>query len=216
MAAPKAFKKNDLNIQYLDIVDEELDIDSAKTISRANMQIDPLGDGIFSVKAGNIEKFQVNIHNFENLYEVIEGTPTAFTSAQAVLDFFFDYVGSGGGTSDNGIFYCEVSYTGNGVSGDAATYTKITINNQEYGVTNALSDFSALESAVNQALSNISGGSVAVLISKSNNGNISGNNGDIKVYLQIIYPSIAIDSASIDLVINGTPQSFAFDKIPNM
>jgi len=88
MAAPKAFKKNDLNIQYLDIVDEELDNDSAKTISRANMQIDPLGDGIFSVKAGNIEKFQVNIHNFENLYQVIEGTPTAFTSAQAVLDFF--------------------------------------------------------------------------------------------------------------------------------
>jgi len=111
---------------------------------------------------------------------------------------------------------CEISYTGNGVSGDSATYTAITINSSTHSSVAALSDFSSLEQDTNQALSEAGGGSVAVLVSKSNNGNISGNNGDIRVYLQIIYPAINISSASIELVINGTPQTFTFDKIPNV
>lgn len=215
MAAPKAFKKNDLNIQYLDIVDEELEIDSAKTISRANMQIDPLGDGMFSIKAGNIEKFQVNIHNFENLYEVIEGTPTAFASAQAVLDFFFDYVGSGSGASDYGVYICEISYNGNDISAMEAYYNAITINGVTHSNNKPLQDFSSLEQDTNQALSEAGGGAVAVLVSKTNEGDIAANGGSIRVYLQIIYPSINITSASIDLVINEVPQTFNFDKIPS-
>jgi len=111
---------------------------------------------------------------------------------------------------------CEISYTGNGVSGDSATYTAITINSSTHSSVAALSDFSSLEQDTNQALSEAGGGSVAVLVSKTNEGDIDANGGSIRVYLQIIYPSINITSASIDLVINEVPQTFNFDKIPNV
>jgi len=193
MAAPKAFKKNDLNIQYLDIVDEELDIDSAKTISRANMQIDPLGDGIFSVKAGNIEKFQVNIHNFENLYQVIEGTPTAFASAQAVLDFFFDYVGSGGGTTDNGVYLAYISYNGDGNGANLATLQALTINGDDYsGLSVALDDWSVLSEVITDSLASSGITNTGVLVSKGLTGDISNNTGTIVLYIQVFYPSAAL------------------------
>jgi len=214
MAAPKAFKKNDLNIQYLDIVDEELEIDSAKTISRANMQIDPLGDGVFSVKAGNIEKFQVNVHNFENLYQVIEGTPTAFASAQAVLDFFFDYVGSGGGTTDNGVYLCNISYMGNGDAGDMAMLQGIIINGDEYtGLSVSLDDFGAVRDIINDQLTASGITNVGTLVTKGITGNISNNTGSIDVFVQILYPSVAL-TCEIILLINGQTSGYSFDKIP--
>jgi len=213
MATPNAFKKNASSIQYLNIVDEELDINSASTVSFANMQTDALGDGILSVKAGNIEKFKVNIYNFTNLYEIIDGTPTAFADAQAVLDFFFEPAG-GGGASDNGVYMCNISYMGDNSPLNAAIVQALTINSDEYtGFSVSLDDFSAVRDLINDQLTASGITNVGTLVTKGITGDISNNTGSIDVFIQILYPSVAL-TCEIILSINGNPSGFSFDKIP--
>ena len=109
---------------------------------------------------------------------------------------------------------CEISYSGNGAALDAATYTAVTVNGNTYSNSKPLAEFSSLESDINTALSLVGGVSILTLATKTISGDIGNNIGDIKVYLQIIYPSIGITSASIDVTTNGTPQTINFTKIP--
>ncbi len=213
---PNAFKKNASSIQYLNIVDEELDINSASTISFANMQTDALGDGILSVKAGNIEKFKVNIYNFTNLYQVIDGTPTAFADAQAVLDFFFEPAGGGGGTSDNGTYLAYISYNGDNNPLNMATLQALTINGDDYsGLSVALDDWSVLSEVISDSLLSSGITNTGVLVSKGLTGNISNNTGTIVLYIQVFYPSAAL-SLDMTMLINGGVENFSFNKIPTV
>lgn len=166
-------------------------------------------DANITISNGNITQFSFNALS---AWLDINGIPVQTPNLDEILDFFFQV--ASGGTTDNGVYMCDISFSGNNVDTDKANSVSIAINGNTVSFNKTLDDFGSITSNVNQCLSDAGVTCTGVLVSTvSNLSDIASNTGFIEAYVQIFYPSAPL-VGNMEWNINGTPQTFTFDKIP--
>lgn len=113
------------------------------------------------------------------------------------------------------MYLCAVSYTGNNNPLDEAILGDVTFNGVTYSNPKALSDWEGIFGIVQVALSDASVSSSLITVGTNNTGqsaNIALNQGEIFVLITVFYPSSVL-TGSIEVTVNGTPQTFTFEKI---
>jgi len=114
------------------------------------------------------------------------------------------------------VYQCAIQYTGNNEPLDIAVATAMTINGVTYDSNpKLLNDLDAISNNLATVVSNAGATYAEIMVSTNNVGaaqaDITANSGEIRVYVYIFYPNQEL-TGNIEVTINGTPQTFNFEK----